>query len=160
MEFLRIIFRDCSSHFLLYFQVPTLEYHNVTWTWLDLLLAVKVLGLTLLGLIGGIDFSLSCREELGRVWLLKHWNKSFSGKVSRTRIIIMKALRRKKQDCFLENSLELQEDPSDPAGNFFHLRNRKQLKELDRFNLVKYSDTHFIVFKYIIIYYTNALWFP
>ena len=22
-------------------QVPTLEYHNVTWTWLDLLLAVK-----------------------------------------------------------------------------------------------------------------------
>ena len=67
MEFLRIIFGDCSIHFLLYFQVPTLEYHNVTWTWLDLLLAVKVLGLTLVGLIGGIDFSLSCREELGRV---------------------------------------------------------------------------------------------
>ena len=23
------------------FQVPTIEYHNMTWTWLDLLLAVK-----------------------------------------------------------------------------------------------------------------------
>ena len=27
------------SNFLL--QVPTIEYHNVTWTWFDLLLAVK-----------------------------------------------------------------------------------------------------------------------